>query len=61
MLRLIFIMIEMKNRRFKVGDHVRISKYKNIFAKVYIQNWSEGFLLLVNLKIQFRGNMELVT
>ena len=54
-------MIEMKNRRFKVGDHVRISKYKNIFAKVYIQNWSEGFLLLVNLKIQFRGNMELVT
>ena len=22
--------------KFKVGDHVRISKYKNIFAKVYI-------------------------
>ena len=21
--------------KFKVGDHVRISKYKNIFAKVY--------------------------
>ena len=25
--------------KFKVGDHVRISKYKNIFAKGYMQNW----------------------
>ena len=24
--------------KFKVGDHVRISKYKNIFAKGYTQN-----------------------
>ena len=23
-----------KGLRFKVGDHVRISKYKNIFAKL---------------------------
>ena len=30
-----------KNPEFKVGDHVRISKYKNIFAKRYIPNWSE--------------------
>ena len=30
-----------KNPKFKVGDHVRISKYKNIFAKVYNPNWSE--------------------
>ena len=29
---------------FKVADHVKISKYKNIFAKVYVQNWSEEFL-----------------
>ena len=29
--------------KFKVGDHVRISKYKNIFAKGYTQNWSELF------------------
>ena len=28
-----------KNPRFKVGDHVRISKYKNIFAKRYVPNW----------------------
>ena len=27
--------------KFKVGDHVRISKYKNIFAKGYAPNWSE--------------------
>ena len=27
--------------KFKVGDHVRISKYKNIFAKSYTPNWSE--------------------
>ena len=29
-----------KNPNFKVGDHVRISKYKNIFAKGYTLNWS---------------------
>ena len=27
-----------KKLKFKVGDRVRISKYKNIFAKVYTQN-----------------------
>ena len=27
-----------KDPKFKVGDHVRISKYKNIFAKGYIPN-----------------------
>ena len=30
-----------KDRKFKVGDNVRISKYKNIFAKGYAPNWSE--------------------
>ena len=30
-----------KDPKFKVGDHVRISKYKNIFAKGYTSNWSE--------------------
>ena len=30
-----------KDPKFKVGDLVRISKYKNIFAKGYTQNWSE--------------------
>ena len=27
--------------KFKAGDRVRISKYKNVFAKGYTQNWSE--------------------
>ena len=30
-----------KDLRFKVGDHARISKYKNIFAKGYVPNLSE--------------------
>ena len=30
-----------KDSNFKVGDHVRISKHKNIFDKGYTPNWSE--------------------
>ena len=33
--------INNKYPKFKVGDHVRIPKYKNIFAKGYMPNWSE--------------------
>ena len=33
-----------KDPKFKIGDHVRISKYKNIFAKGYTPNWSEEVL-----------------
>ena len=46
-----------KDPKFKVGDHVRISKYKNIFAKGYAPNWSAEVLLLVKLKIKFGGHM----
>ena len=41
-----------KDSKFKVGDHVRISRYKHIFAKGL-----KKFLLLVKLKIQFHGHM----
>ena len=34
--------------KFKIGDHFRISKYKNIFAKGCTQNWSEGFVVSKN-------------
>ena len=35
-----------KDSRFKVGDRVRISKFKNIFAKGYTPNWStETFII----------------
>ena len=54
-----------KDPKFKIGDIVRIWKYKNIFAKDYVPIWSEevfvikklktmccGFLLLVILKVK---------
>ena len=47
--------------KFKVGEHVRISKYKNIFAKDYVPNLSEEILCLKKLKILFCGHMLLVT
>ena len=34
-----------KDPKFKIGDHVRISKYKNVFAKGYALNWSEVFVI----------------
>ena len=34
-----------KDPKFKVGDHVIISKYKNIFAKGYAPNWSEDIFV----------------
>ena len=39
-----------KDPKFKVGDHVRISKYKNIFAKSYTPNWSEGIFAIKEIK-----------
>ena len=30
-----------KDPKFKVDDHVRISKYKNVFDKGYSPNWLE--------------------
>ena len=35
-----------KDSTFQVGDHVRISKYKNIFAKGYTPNWSEEVFVI---------------
>ena len=39
-----------KDRKFKIGDHVRISKYKNIFAKGYMPNWSEEVFISSKIK-----------
>ena len=39
-----------KDPKFKVGDHVRISKYKNIFAKRYTPNWSEEVFVVSKIK-----------
>ena len=35
-----------KDPNFKVDDHVRISKYKNIVAKGYTPNWSEKVFVI---------------
>ena len=39
-----------KDLKFKVGNHVRISKYKSIFAKGYTPNWSEEFFAITKVK-----------
>ena len=39
-----------KDPKFKVGDTVRISKYKNIFAKVYTPNWLEEVFVIKKVK-----------
>ena len=36
--------------KFKIGDVVRISKYKNIFTKGYVPNWSEEVTLIKKVK-----------
>ena len=42
--------INNKNPKFKFGDRVRISKYKNIFAKGYTPNWSEEVFVIKKVK-----------
>ena len=39
-----------KEPKFKVGYHVKISKYKNIFAKGYASNWSEEVFVVSGIK-----------
>ena len=37
--------------KFKVVDHVRKSKYKDIFTKGYTQNWLEKGFIISKIKI----------
>ena len=39
-----------KDPKFQVGYHVRISKYRNIFAKGYAPNWSEEVFVISKSK-----------
>ena len=39
-----------KDPKFKIDDHVRISKYKNNFAKGYAPNWSEEIFIIKKIK-----------
>ena len=49
-----------KDPKFKVGDHVGISKYKIFFLKDTHQTGLKKFLLLVKLEIQFNGHILLM-
>ena len=39
-----------KDSKFKVGDSVKISKYKNIFAKGFTPNWPEEVFVINKIK-----------
>ena len=45
--------INNKDSKFKVGDHVRIPKYKNIFPKEYMPNWSEEIFVIKKVENTF--------
>ena len=45
-----FKKINDKDPKFKVGDYVKMSKYKNIFAKGYMPNWSEKIFVVSKIK-----------
>ena len=39
-----------KDHKFQFGNHVRMSKYKNIFPKGYVTNWSEAVFVTNKVK-----------
>ena len=39
-----------RDAKFKVSDHVRISKHKNIFAKGFVPNWSEEVFVIKKIQ-----------
>ena len=49
-----------KSARFNVGDRVRISKLKNIFAKGYTPNWSKEILIVykINDTVRYTYNIK---
>ena len=49
-----------KHSRFKVGDRVRISKFKNIFAKGYTPNWSTEIFIVdkINDTVPYTYNLK---
>ena len=49
-----------KDSRFKVGDRVRITKIKNIFAKGYTPNWSTEIFIVdkINDTVSYTYNLK---
>ena len=46
-----------KYPKLEFGDHVRISKYNNIFARCYAPNWSDEVFMIKTLKMPFHEFM----
>ena len=42
--------VNQKDPKFKIGDHIKISKHKNIFTKRYTPNWSEEVFVIREFK-----------
>ena len=49
-----------KDSKFKVGDRVRISKFKNIFARGYTPNWSTEIFIInkINETVPYTYNLK---
>ena len=49
-----------KDSKFKVGDRVRTSRYKNIFPKVYAPNWSSEIFIInkINDTVPYTYNLK---
>ena len=49
-----------KSARYNVGDRIRISKFKNIFAKVYTPNWSREIFIInkINDTVPYTYNLK---
>ena len=56
----ILMSIMKKIVKFKVGDKVRISRYKNIFAKEYAPNWSSEIFIVdkINDTVPYTYNLK---
>ena len=46
-----------KDPKFKIADTVRILKYKNIFSKAYVTNWSKDVSVIKKVKTLCQGHM----
>ena len=49
-----------KDSRFKVGDRIRISRYKNIFTKLYAPDWSSEIFIVdkINDTVSYTYNLK---
>ena len=48
--KIIILKLQIKNKKFKIGDKVRVSLIKNTFEKGYTSNWSEEIFIIYDIK-----------